>query len=76
MSTERTKTAILRYDGKPNPFFGSDDLWESFQTKFNQFVNTRGGTSSIVAPIKNRPDWEKVDEVLRGERSISELGCN
>lgn len=64
--------------GLGNPFFGADNLWESFQDKINDFVNDpiNGGSSSINNPIKSRPDWDKVQEVLEGERPISDLGCN
>ncbi len=58
-------------------FANSDDLWESFQRKFDQFVTVRGGVSSIITPDKdNRPDWDKVEMVLKGELPIGDLGCN
>lgn len=59
-----------------NPFFGADALWESFQNEVMEFVNNNEGSSTINTPIKNRPDWDKVAEVLRGERPISDLGCD
>jgi len=61
-----------------NPFLGADALWVSFQEKLNSFINNpiNGGNSTIVSPIKNRPDWNKVQEVLNGQRPISDLGCN
>lgn len=59
-----------------NAFQGADNLWESFQNKTQQFINDNGGSSSIVTPVKNRPDWDKVQKVLNGERPISDLGCN
>lgn len=61
-----------------NPFFGADALWTSFQEKLNIFINNpiNGGSSTIVNPTKNRPDWNKVQEVLNGQRPISDLGCN
>ena len=49
---------------------------ESFQTKIDSFVNNNGGSSSENKLITNRPDWDKVEQVLNGELSISELGCN
>jgi len=52
------------------------DLWESFQDKTSEFVNSNGGNSTIIIPVKNRFDWDKVEEVLNGERPISDLGCN
>jgi hypothetical protein len=64
-------------DGFDNAFEGADELWESFQEKLNSFVNNpiNEGASTIVTPSKNRPDWDKVQQVLNGELPISELGC-
>ncbi|WP_179343270.1 hypothetical protein [Winogradskyella ursingii] len=59
-----------------NAFDGSDELWESFQSKINQFVDINDGDSTIIEATKNRPDWDKVQQVLMGELPISELGCN
>ena len=61
---------------EPNPFFGADDLWESFQNNIRDFANNNGGTSSIISPVKNRVDWDKVKEVLNGNLPVSELGCD
>jgi hypothetical protein len=46
------------------------------KTKTNQFVHDNGGFSNVTTPIKNRPDWEEVEKVLKGERPASDLGCN
>ena len=54
----------------------ADSLWESFQEKTNQFINSNGGVSSINTPITNRPNWNKVKEILEGSKPISDLGCN
>jgi len=59
-----------------NPFFGADNLWESFQEKTKNFVNQNDGGSTTVTPVHNRPDWNKVKDVLEGRRPISDLGCN
>jgi hypothetical protein len=58
-----------------NPFFGADALWASFQNKMNQFINNNNGSATINTPLKYRPDWKKVQEILEGERPISDLGC-
>ena len=68
--------AELLLSASGNAFFGADDLWESFQNKTRDFINNNSGNSTIVTPIKNRPDWNKVEEVLQGRRPISDLGCN
>tara|TARA_B110000503_G_scaffold128217_1_gene198882 strand:- start:501 stop:2321 length:1821 start_codon:yes stop_codon:yes gene_type:complete len=57
-------------------FLGADALWESFQEKLNIFVNDNGGNSTELSPVINRPDWDKVQDVLLGLRPISDLGCN
>ncbi|WP_170235075.1 hypothetical protein, partial [Bizionia gelidisalsuginis] len=64
-------------DGFDNAFQGADDLWSSFQERLNNFINNpiNGGSATISTPTKNRPDWNKVQEVLNGERPISDLGC-
>ncbi len=59
-----------------DPFVFADNLWEHYQDKLNDFVNNNGGDSTIQDPVHNRPDWEKVQQVLQGELPISELGCN
>jgi hypothetical protein len=59
-----------------DPFVFADGLWEHFQEKTNNFINSNGGTSTINTPIHNRPDRDKVKEVLQGIRPISDLGCN
>jgi hypothetical protein len=56
-----------------NPFFAADNLWESFQSKINNFVISNAGASSINEPIKNRPDWSVIQEVLKGERPVSDI---
>lgn len=63
-------------DGFDNAFEGADNLWKSYQTKLKLFVDTNGGNSSIKTPIKNRPDWDEVKDVLEGKKPISQLGCN
>jgi hypothetical protein len=59
-----------------NPFGGADDLWASFQDKINEYVNNHGGTASVITPTKNRADWDEIQQVLNGEKPISDLGCN
>ena len=59
-----------------DPFGAADDLWSSFQTKTNEFVNANNGSSIILPPVKSRPDWDDVKDVLRGTKPISDLGCN
>jgi len=70
--------AIFGDGDTPNPFNGADALWESFQERLNNFVNNpnNGGSATIITPTKNRPDWEKVHDVLQGTSPISDLGCN
>jgi len=72
--TSRIQEATL--DIFTDPFLFADSLWESFQEKTNQFINSNGGVSSINTPITNRPNWNKVKEILEGSKPISDLGCN
>lgn len=59
-----------------NQFQFADNLWESFQEKTNDFINSNGGSSVSNSPVYYRPNWEKLKKVLQGERPISDLGCN
>src|SRR5690606_15375745 len=67
-------TAYATFVG--NPFKAADNLWVSFQHKLNQYVNNNGGESNTNAPVKYRPDWDMVKDVLEGKKPISDLGCN
>ncbi len=58
-----------------DPFAFADNLWEHFQKTTNNFINSNGGISTINTPIHNRPDWDKVKDVLQGNKPISDLGC-
>ncbi|WP_426065372.1 hypothetical protein [Flavobacterium sp. DSP2-3-1] len=62
-----------------DPFANPDKLWNSLKTKVATFVQNNGGSSVTPTTSQNtiwRPDWAKVRQVLRGEVSISDLGCN
>lgn len=63
--------------GGTTPFEGADALWKSFQQKLQDFVNNpeNGGAAQKVAPTTYRPNWEKVKEVLNGNRPLSDLDC-
>jgi hypothetical protein len=76
--TDVVDMEMAYYMGGGNPFFGADNLWESFQEKLNEFVNnvTNSGVSSIVPPSISRPQWNDVKEVLEGTKTKSDLGCN
>lgn len=63
-------------------FSQADSKWSNFQSKIRDFVNNEqfpsiyNGSSVVNIPIKYRPDWAKVKDVLKGIRPISDLGCN
>ena len=60
-----------------NPFEIPDKLWNSFKDGIYNFVNQNGG-SSDTTNVKNsidRVDWEKIRDVLDGNRPIGDLGC-
>lgn len=66
--------AYVRFVG--NPFSGAETLWKSFQRKMFENITMAGGTASVNPPVIYRPDWDKVEQILNGERPLSELGCN
>jgi len=54
-----------------------DALWTSLVNKVKLHVdNNLGQSAGSPIIIKNRPDWDKVKEVLLGIRPKSDLGCN
>ena len=59
-------------------FEGGDDLWSAFQNNINNFVNSpeNNGSAQIMQPEIDRPDWDKIKDVLEGNLPISEIGCN
>ncbi|WP_452231551.1 hypothetical protein [Lacinutrix sp. MEBiC02595] len=60
-----------------DPFLAADLMWYSLQKNMDNFVNSYGGASSIGESITdNRVDWQKVKDVLLGNRPISVFGCN
>ena len=59
--------------GQDNALKGADDLWISFQDKINGLMNNNSRKSNIKIPIKNRPDWDDVKDVLNGNKPISDL---
>jgi len=61
-----------------NPFTGAGNLWNSFKEGIYNFTIDHGGTANPVQDSDNsinRPDWDKVKDVLQGNRPISDLGC-
>lgn len=61
-----------------NPFAGADNLWTSFQQGVKNYIqnNSYGNTVTINTPVKWRPNWTKVKNVLKGTTPITSLGCN
>jgi hypothetical protein len=66
---------IANYMTGGNPFNGADALWNSFQEKVQNFTNDNGGVGNATSITVNRPEWDKVKNVLLGNRPISDLGC-
>ncbi|MCL1034471.1 hypothetical protein [Elizabethkingia anophelis] len=56
-----------------SPFGQADKLWTSLQDKINEFVNRHEGVSSIAKQEIERPDWQKVKDVLDGKAPLSTL---
>lgn len=42
---------------------------------WKRYNSHENGSSTIQQPVKNRPDWNKVDKVLKGIQPVSVLGC-
>ncbi|RAV27404.1 hypothetical protein [Sinomicrobium soli] len=61
------------FTGESFPFSQADALWESFQSKIDNFVKSNGGSSSVNTPQIHRPDWQQVQDVLEGKAPLSTL---
>lgn len=62
-----------------DPFQNPDALWNSFKLGIYSFTQGHAGTALTPSLSDNsvfRPDWNKVNQVLQGQRPISDLGCN
>ncbi|MDV2446003.1 hypothetical protein CMU93_00630 [Elizabethkingia anophelis] len=49
------------------PFKKADNLWTSFQNKIKNFVNNHQGKSVVATQEIERPNWQKVKDVLDGK---------
>ncbi len=75
-------TGMLAEMGQQDYAFNAADAkWTNFQSKVRDFVNSgqslsvNNGQATVNTPIKNRPIWSKVQQVLMGQRPVSDLGC-
>lgn len=55
------------------PFNRADALWTSFIEKIRLFVDQNGGSASRAFVEIERPDWQKVRDVLDGKAPSSTL---
>lgn len=62
----------------PSAFEGADELWTKFQENLQSFVNNpqNDGEAAVNGPKIDRVDWELVMDVLKGDKPVSDLGCN
>ena len=67
---------VANYLTAGSPFKDPDALWTSFVAKIQAFTNANGGIGNVAPISTSRPNWQKVKDVLLGNRPISDLGCN
>lgn len=67
-------TALQEVFGKP--FGDADDLWISFQNGVKNFVNNHGGNSQLQSPVIERPNWQKIKDVIDGKLPLSTLSSD
>jgi hypothetical protein len=72
---DRITQGINELLAESKSFSEADNLWESFQDKIKEFVTLNGGSAVKNSPIKGRPDWAKLAEVINGTKPPSSLGC-
>lgn len=61
-----------------NPFESPDNLWASFQTKIEEYIqnNSYGNTVTVNTPVTWRPNWDGIKNVLIYNQPLSTLECN
>ena len=72
------KLDIISLGGNDNAIKKADPLWESFQEGLRSYIqnnNTYANTVVKEAPVKWRPNWTKVNNVLIYNQPLSILGC-
>lgn len=62
--------------GNGFPFRAADALWTSFVDKIREYVNDNGGNASRAFMEIERPDWQKVRDVLDGKAPLSTLSTD
>ncbi|WP_285010847.1 hypothetical protein [Pedobacter faecalis] len=55
------------------PLQRGDALWETFQNHIVNFVNSHGGSATLVSPVIYRPNWADVKDVIEGKKPIHTL---
>lgn len=60
-----------------NAFDGADALWKTFQKNLADYINKDNSENNavVVEPKIDRPDWDSVRRILKGEIPASEIGC-
>ncbi|MDV2446063.1 hypothetical protein CMU93_00935 [Elizabethkingia anophelis] len=76
--TKMDGTALQKFSDWTNgltisPFSQADSLWTSFQNKIKNFVNNHQGSSNVATQEIERPNWQKVKDVLDGKAPLSTL---
>lgn len=61
------------FTGSSYPLGQADKLWKSFQEKISYFVNHHSGSASVAKEEIERPDWQKVKDVINGKLPLSTL---
>ncbi len=59
-----------------SPYQQGSELWKSFQTKVQDYINGNGGKASRQPETIRQPDWKLVKDVLDGRKPLSTLNSN
>lgn len=54
---------------------GADALWFTLQNELVEFVNDNGGDATEIQAVRNRPNWDEVEDMLRSGTPITSLPC-
>ncbi|RNA62648.1 hypothetical protein D1631_12230 [Chryseobacterium nematophagum] len=68
-------SSVLNYLIQTGAFLGADKLWSSMQEKLSKFIINNGGSANKIKSTTYRPNYTKIKNYIKGNSSLSSLGC-
>ncbi|UTX47164.1 hypothetical protein [Chryseobacterium sp. MA9] len=74
--TTKVSNNALQYTVESFGYSEAKKMWQTMQQKLSSFVNSKNGTSSIIPGVDYTPNYIFVKDYLRGNKSLTALGCH